>query len=396
MEVLTTGILVGFSILSLKKPVQAAGLLLAAAPAYLIRFSVFGVPTTLLELALLVFLLAVFAAAPRARYLEVAKKVGKFAIPIALFALAGIISAVISPDTSRALGQLKAYILEPIAFFFAVLLVVKTEDDLLSLSRWLLGGAVIISVFGLIQYFTGILLPVRFWGYGLEPRRISSFFEYPNALGLYLAPLSAFFLHLLLEKKFSPVAWFGWVVMVTALGLTFSRGGWLGFFVAAFIALALRFSFAKTFAVAALALTLTFISPITRERINNAFQDKSSSAHLALMEAGWNKAKRDPVFGNGLYGFRQTLTESNFQGEVLNYPHNIFLNFWLETGLLGLLSFLVLSVGLVVLAIKQPTVWRWAVCFFLITLWAHGQVDVPYLKNDLSLLYWFIVALALF
>jgi O-antigen ligase len=81
--------------------------------------------------------------------------------------------------------------------------------------------------------------------------------------------------------------------------------------------------------------------------------------------------------------------------ERLIYPHNIFLNFWTEIGLVGMLAVLAI--------IGQATVFAWRIrqndmvlgsgfMAMLVTLVVHGLVDVPYFKNDLAFLFWILIA----
>jgi O-antigen ligase len=65
------------------------------------------------------------------------------------------------------------------------------------------------------------------------------------------------------------------------------------------------------------------------------------------------------------------------------HPHNIFLAFWLNAGLLGLLALL----AIIVLAHLRLT-------YPLIALWGlviHGFFDTPFWKNDLSMVFWLVV-----
>jgi len=60
-------------------------------------------------------------------------------------------------------------------------------------------------------------------------------------------------------------------------------------------------------------------------------------------------------------------------------------------GILGLVSF----IGLVVLGLwrfwKNPYLWFIAPLFALLV---HGLIDTPYFKNDLSLIFWFLIGIA--
>jgi O-antigen ligase len=114
--------------------------------------------------------------------------------------------------------------------------------------------------------------------------------------------------------------------------------------------------------------------------------------------------REHPIFGAGLSGFATVIgpywNPTNI--DRFTYPHNIVLNFWSETGLLGLASFFA------ILVIGFWSSWRgyrmaedpWlavhlGVLLALIAVVVHGLVDVPYWKNDLSLEFWAIVALTL-
>ena len=94
--------------------------------------------------------------------------------------------------------------------------------------------------------------------------------------------------------------------------------------------------------------------------------------------------------GTGLAGFAQAFESFRPAGytEKLIYPHNIFLNFWTETGLPGLLAVLWIMVLAIKHGLKKPSLFALALLPILI----HGLVDVPYLKNDLAMLTWIILA----
>ena len=84
--------------------------------------------------------------------------------------------------------------------------------------------------------------------------------------------------------------------------------------------------------------------------------------------------------------------------EIYLYPHNIFLNFWSETGLFGLFVFILLMLTVVWRYRKVRNPENKALYLVILavfaTIWVHGLVDVPYFKNDLSVLFWFFAGLS--
>src|SRR5207253_4973006 len=96
----------------------AATLTGALAPAYVIRWHVGPLPTTLLEVAILATV-AVFAIETVRQRSEVEWR-GPLTAPAILFVIAGAISVLVSGDHRGALGLFRAYFLEPAAFFLVV------------------------------------------------------------------------------------------------------------------------------------------------------------------------------------------------------------------------------------------------------------------------------------
>jgi len=395
MTIAITSLIIYF-LLAVKRPAWGLGLVLAGLPLYMVRTKVMGIPTTGLELVLGVFLLSVLLTNLNWESWRKIKGLKTVNLLAAGMLLAAGIGTIVSPEPIKALGQLKAFFLEPMLFFYASVLVMKGEREVRVALRLLFTAASAISLFGIFQYWTHVWLPVRFWGYGLEIKRITSIFEYPNALALYLAPLFVMFLALELKRYGIWKNYWGWVglgLMATALTLTYSRGAWLGVLAAVFVLLVRQSGISlrrwKVWAV----IGLLVLSPVLATRFKSTFNDGASSERLMLYRVGAQKIMDSPLLGNGLYGFRQTLENSAYAGELLNYPHNIILNFWLETGLLGLLAFCLL----VFLALRQyrsrPTVLKFAAGLFLLAMFTHGMVDVPYFKNDLSLMFWFVLSL---
>jgi len=82
------------------------------------------------------------------------------------------------------------------------------------------------------------------------------------------------------------------------------------------------------------------------------------------------------------------------------YPHDMWLTFWLEVGMLGALAFAVILFSLhwrgwrawpSVNGAYRPLLW--GVLGGLVLWTVHGFVDSPYWKNDMSVEFWTLAAL---
>ena len=111
-----------------------------------------------------------------------------------------------------------------------------------------------------------------------------------------------------------------------------------------------------------------------------------------------------PIFGAGLSGFATVIgpywNPTNI--DRFTYPHNIVLNSWTETGLLGVAAFGWILVAGMKLSWRgwrsAPSGWQaihLGVLLALVAVVVHGLVDVPYWKNDLSVELWTLLSLSL-
>jgi O-antigen ligase len=110
-----------------------------------------------------------------------------------------------------------------------------------------------------------------------------------------------------------------------------------------------------------------------------------------------------PITGAGLAGFETRLAPywNPTHTDRFIYPHNLVLNFWSATGLLGLAAFLWLLVAAFRVSWRGwktgASQWRaiqFGVLLALVGIVIHGLVDVPYFKNDLSLEFWALLGIS--
>lgn len=377
------------------------------APAYAIRFSFFGLPTNALMVWIFLFwfMFAIWLWRDRrvSDFNHSVKSLKKniFTL-VALFFLAGLISLFVGGVTMSKIGQFIVWFLQPISFFFITRYLVSrsaASRQLFLQSFYIFVG--LAGLYAVMQYFTLLGLPTDWWGNSNEPKRAISFFSHPNGYALFVTPLLAFLLpHAASLLRNIKKNWLQLVLYILGgigLLLSLSRGGWFGLAAAAALFLVLKADkklWQVALPVVVIVMVIIVSVPNFRYRLLLPFYgEKSSVARLSLWNTGWHMVKDSPVLGKGLTGFNTNWYNYNTDNglEHYNFPHNIFLNFWIDTGLLGLLSFITLCVYGILRGLVRPTnVMSLGLTLFLVALIVHGLIDIPYFKNDLALVFWLV------
>ena len=360
-------------------------------------------PTTVLENAIVLTVVVYIVETLRGRHALEWRN--PFLLPTVLFIVAGAISVVTAPSLTAAAGLYRAYLLEPMAFALVLVNVVRTPRRALLVAGGLMLSATVAGLANSYVVLTGLLNGT----YDVTVTPPVVIYLTANAVALYVVPLvgvaAAYALHSSDRLQRAIGAAFV-VVGVIITALSFSRGGYLA--LAAVIA-AVALSHRRRFillAVAVVALGALALIPPIRHRIVIETENVYGNTVQSRIDL-WNGAikliEHRPLFGAGLYGFQQRvqpyLTNFHSSAQFID-PHNIVLNFWVETGLLGLIAAAWL-IGLGFLFSWRG--WRsssdgWrplelGVFLALVAVVVHGMVDVPYFKNDLSLEFWTFLGL---
>ena len=196
---------------------------------------------------------------------------------------------------------------------------------------------------------------------------------------------------------------FLWILVFTlgVIALVFSEthAAWVAVPVSIFLVSLLPLSKQSrnlTLGVTALAAILFFVSspPISQLQALNSLDVRQSQ-----WQETWNYLRDDHwILGAGLSGYPEAIRpyHRDLQYEIFQYPHNIFLNAWVELGIIGLISLIGLIGRIAQLAWRnRRDVFTLAATSGLLTMFLHGLVDVPYFKNDLAILTWLLVAVLL-
>ena len=188
-----------------------------------------------------------------------------------------------------------------------------------------------------------------------------------------------------------------------AILLTRSEGTWAAL-AAGVVVFAYLIGYKKTAVAAIVAGVLVGMAvPPLREAI--LFQDQAGKNRLILWKYSTEYLTESPknfIFGPGIRQFFRKIQKPYYdvkQLERLVYPHNIFLNFWTETGFFGLVGFIGIYYSLLSTSFSlykhRDTILGAGLIATLVVIFVHGLVDVPYFKNDLAILFWILAAIVL-
>ena len=384
-------------------------------PLYLVRFEICSLPTNLLELIILVLFIVWLVSkiqSGKSQFKETA-----FFYPIFLIFFGLTLATFFSTDLRISAGIWKGWFIVPWLYFVVLIDVLRSKKQVIRLltALTLSGLGIALVAFG---YWANNLLTYD--------GRLKALYLSPNHLAMFLSPILilSFYLYFCLKKNIHKIILF--IVhcsLFAVIYLTYSYGAWLGL-LAGFIFLSIIFYRKRTrlnrpkfiFSVLGL-IFLIFVSVCLNQAPGQKFQGlvglsyPSLESRLIIWQSAWTIIKDHPLLGIGPGLFQKYYLD--YQSQALPYlewavpqPHNLFLAFWLQTGLLGLLGLLWLLVrffrnfsrpgansSLKPEIKKGSQLLKYFLLAAMIYLLVHGFIDTTYWKNDLSVIFWLLIAL---
>lgn len=382
-------------------------------PSYLWRFEILSLPSTFLEVMIIILLgVWIIYHKPYKKEFWPAKVLEKKWFYLSLLWLVASFVAWLYNPTFKSLGIWRAYFLEPVIFFVILSTSLNNIKDYRLIIKSLAFLVFYLAIFAIIQNFTGANLAAAY-DYP-NTKRLTSVFSYPNALSLLTAGISGFLLayYFWAQKKWEYLA-------LGVLGMFLS---WWSVSQGALVAILLALIFFGAvkilnklkqrkykiffFAIIVSFLLIFLFSSFSRSFYQQLFhpvldlQASSLEIRSSQWQETWKLLKDNWFKGAGLNGYQVKLINYHQEQwlEIFMYPHNIFLNFWTELGFLGLSAFLLLLYFIaqeIKKLFKNKQAMAWPLLFFWLIWLIHGLVDVPYFKNDLSLLFFIFLALTI-
>jgi putative inorganic carbon (hco3(-)) transporter len=444
MEIILILALIFFAVIAYFRMDLAVFFIIALLPSYLIRFYILGLPSTFLEAIIIISFLFWFVKTTNLKLKSWFKDRKErhpypFGVEIIIILILSFIAVGTAGFNLSALGIWKAYFFEPILLFILILNVLPGKKGRNKIIAGLALGAVGTAIFAIFQQATGLFIFNSFWA-NLENRRVTSWFGYPNAVGLFLAPvimiLSGYLASIFKNKGkiycFKKILIITTIVISTlAIYFAKSEGALIALLAAGLLFLFFLPKKGKIITPIIVIFSVAFI--IFNPQLKSYIVDKITLNDLSgeIRKQQWRETLltlkgQNFILGNGLSGYSQAIAPYHQEGiffnrdkmenfhsilygnaelrakywqpvEIYLYPHNIFLNFWSELGLLGMLIFIWLITKFLVkslnIFLRKRKYLALGLFGAMITILVHGLVDVPYFKNDLSALFFIILTL---
>ena len=292
-------------------------------------------------------------------------------------------ATLLSVDLRVSAGIWKGWFIVPLLFFIVIIDNLRTKKQVRDiLTALFLSGA-------------GVAL-VALW-YWLNNNltydgRLRAFYLSPNHLAMYLSPIliSSFYLYFCFKKNIYKILLFTvHCPLFIVIYLTYSYGAWLGILAALIFLLIIKKNKKIALVFFLMAILILFL-----QMPSPKFQALKS--RLIIWQSAGEIIKDHPLVGIGPGMFQKYYLD--YQAKFPPYlewavpqPHNLFLAFWLQTGLIGLTGL----VWLLVLFFRSVAPKKLSAILIatMIYILIHGLVDTTYWKNDLAVIFWLLIAL---
>jgi putative inorganic carbon (hco3(-)) transporter len=351
----------------------------------------------------------------------------RFAAPAALFVVATGVSSVFAVEQHLAFRALYQVVLEPVVYFGLLMTFARRDRDWWAVVWVIVAVGVLVACIGIGQQLTGIGLSTT----GSAVQRVRALYGSPDNLGLFLDRVIPLVVALILFRRWRGgelgVLLAACTMLVVTLGLTFSRGAWFGVGGAVVVLMVFRPGWTRWCAVG-LVVVAALGGVAKYQSIVNALQighSHTASKRIDIWRSSVSMVRDHPVLGIGPDNFnhyyaprhgQQLYTQDNCWGEgylidsnaavsqepCLSHPHNLVLDFWLSSGILGVVAIIWLQavfwrnvwMGLRRTLSRSTLALSMGIGGAMLASLLHGLVDNSYFLMDLAILFWTLFALS--
>ncbi|MBR4110881.1 MAG: O-antigen ligase family protein [Clostridia bacterium] len=331
---------------------------------------------------------------------------------VIVFVLIYLFSGIVSLDMMSSI-KISMLVISFMMFYFVIVNSITTKKQLkVILNIFVIIGA-LVSLFGIYQYiFAGSFASSSFVDKEMFEdikTRVNGTFDNPNVLGEYLLfviPIAAslFFAEKGWIKKIFYMGFGG--VCIICLALTYSRGCYLGIL----LALAVFLLLINLKWIIAFILGIIAAPAFLPQSIINRFSsignmaDSSTSYRVSIWKGAIDMIKDywyRPI-GQGTTAFNSIYPLYSYSGVGAQHSHNLFLQLLIETGIVGIISFLGIIYKFfqtVLCGLKKAKEAFYKYCFIgfasgMIGFLLQSIFDNTWYNNKIILIFWIFVALS--
>ncbi len=362
-------------------------------PLYLARLDIFGIPTTVLEI--LIYILFAFWLSKSFKWSEFKKLFLAhylLFIAIILIIIGVSLATIFSSDLRISAGIWKGWFLDPLLFFIILVFTIKNVKQIKGALYSLFLSGTVVAIISLIYLLQGNLNPVG---------RLQAFYNSPNYLAMYLASAIVISFGYYLFTFLAPPSVRGSktfillsiVCLLLSIIFTQSYGALLGIIVAIYFGLLLYLYKLKKQKLVWAVLCLGLIMILALSCFALVQRADSFNARLVIWQKALAIFKTNPIIGIGPGTFGNYFPLYPEWG--VPQPHNIFLAFLLQTGIIGFIGFILLLIWFFRPSASKSQAGKLRLLLMSIMAYilVHGLADTTYWKNDLSVIFWLVVGL---
>jgi len=279
------------------------------------------------------------------------------------FMFASVLAVVNANDRGEAIRVFCFYLT---AYLLAVSLVgtITNRGRLMAVLGFIYLTLVLTGLYAIVQRIQGVEVSASLTDLTMNagmPGRVYSTLENPNNYAEFIVltfPVSLIFACNIVDRRWKTLCTAALAVPVIALLMTYSRSGWVSFALAAVVFLALWDKRLLPLVVVAAVVALPILPDSIFNRIltigNTA--DSSNAYRLYIWDSGLQMIRDHGLTGIGLGPVNFIPLYAKYAdpaASVAYHCHMLYLEVWLEMGILGIVSFLGLYLGLIRRAIRS-------------------------------------------
>ena len=275
----------------------------------------------------------------------------------AAFMLASLLAVVNAADRSEAIRVFCFYLT---AYLFCISLVgtVNNRGRLMAILGFIYATLIITGLYAIVQRIIGVEASASLTDLTMNagmPGRVYSTLENPNNYAEFIVltfPVSLVFCANIVDRRFKTLAVGSMAIPVVAILMTYSRSSWVSFALTAVVFLALWEKRLLPLIPVAAVLAIPVLPDSIFNRIltigNTA--DSSNAYRLYIWTSALHMIRDFGLTGIGLGPGNFTPIYASYcdpNAAVAQHSHMLYLEVWLEMGILGIVSFLGMYLGVI-------------------------------------------------